>query len=81
MAINVTQVFRRHAELYDEEMAEMVRDGESPFDLPGLKLVRTTESSKSINNIRGTAVILAGTKPDVRPGRSRLQSTRPTVIR
>ncbi len=61
MAINVTQVFRRHAELYDDEMREMVRRGESPFDLPGLKLVRTTESSKAINNIRGTAVILAGT--------------------
>lgn len=60
MAVKVTQVFRRHSELYDAEMAALFRRGESPFDMPGLKLVRTRDSSKALNQIRGTAVIMAG---------------------
>ena len=60
MAIRVTGVFRSHPELFDEEMTELLRHRESPFDFPGLKLVRTVPESKAINHIRGTAIIIAG---------------------
>ena len=60
MAISVTEVFKRHAELFDEEMIELIRRGESPFDFPGLKMTRTTEESKAINRIKGTVIIIAG---------------------
>jgi metallo-beta-lactamase family protein len=60
MAVEVTKVFSRHAELYDEEMSALVRRHESPFDFPNLKLVSKTEESKAINHLRGTAVIVAG---------------------
>ena len=60
MAVSVTDVFRSHPELFDEEMAELLRHRESPFDFPGLKLVRTVPESKAINHIRGTAIIIAG---------------------
>jgi metallo-beta-lactamase family protein len=56
----VTQVFSRHAELYDEDMSALVRRNQSPFDFPNLKLVSRTEESKAINHLRGTAVIVAG---------------------
>lgn len=60
MAVEVTKVFARHAELYDEDMSALVRRHESPFDFPNLKLVSRTEDSKAINHIRGSAVIVAG---------------------
>ncbi len=60
MAIRVTEVFKRHRELFDEEMAELLRRDESPFDFTGLKMARTTKQSKAINHIRGTVMIIAG---------------------
>jgi metallo-beta-lactamase family protein len=60
MATEVTTVFKQHAELYDEEMSALVRRHESPFDFPNLKLISSSNESKSINHLRGTAVIIAG---------------------
>ena len=60
MAVKVTRVFKKHPELFDDDMADHVQDGQSPFDLPGLTLVRTRQESQAINQIRGSAVIIAG---------------------
>lgn len=60
MAISVTEVFRNHPELFDEEMMQLIRSGESPFDFPSLRMARTTDESKAINHITGTAIIIAG---------------------
>lgn len=60
MAISITDVFKRHPELYDEKMAELVANGESPFSFPSLHYTRTTNQSKAINNIKGSAIIIAG---------------------
>jgi metallo-beta-lactamase family protein len=60
MAIRVTEVFRHHPDLYDQEMSRLVRINKSPFDLPGLKMVSTTDESKAINYIKGGAMIIAG---------------------
>ncbi len=60
MAINVTDVFDNHPELYDSEMRELVRRNKSPFDFPGLRMTQTTRESKAINHIRGTVIIIAG---------------------
>ncbi len=60
MAVKVTRIFKKHPELFDEEMVDRVEDGLSPFDLPGLNLVRTRRESQAINQIRGSAVIIAG---------------------
>jgi metallo-beta-lactamase family protein len=60
MAVSVTGVFEHHAELFDEEMKKLLRQGKSPFDFPGLNLARTVEESKAINYIKGSAIIIAG---------------------
>ena len=60
MAIRVTEVFKDHPELFDEEMTELLSRHESPFDFAGLKMVRSTKESKAISNVRGTAMIIAG---------------------
>ena len=60
MAREVTEVFKRHRELYDREMTELVRQGHSPFSFPGLRTIGSIEESKAINNLRESAVIIAG---------------------
>jgi metallo-beta-lactamase family protein len=60
MAVAVTKVFDAHHELYDDDMMQRLHDGSSPFGFPGLSLVGTAQQSKSINSIRGTAIIIAG---------------------
>ena len=60
MAVTVTEIFRKHPELFDEETLELLKSGASPYDFPGLTLCRTVEQSKAINQIRGVAIIIAG---------------------
>jgi metallo-beta-lactamase family protein len=60
MAVKVTDVFRKHPELFDKETKALLKHGDSPFDIPNLKMVRSTKESKAINNIRGTVMIIAG---------------------
>lgn len=60
MAIKITEVFKHYSGLFDEEMRELLRRNQSPFDFPGLKMVETTEDSKALNRPTGTAMIIAG---------------------
>ncbi len=60
MATNVTEVFKNHPELYDAEMAKLIRNKTSPFNFPDLKIIRTTEESKAINHIKETVMVIAG---------------------
>lgn len=60
MASNITKVFQKHRELFDKEMAEYIKHHQSPFDFPGLKLTETTKESKTINHIKGTIIVIAG---------------------
>ena len=60
MAINITEVFRHHPELFDEEMNRLLEDGNSPFNFRGLKLSKTTDESKAINRVKGSIIIIAG---------------------
>jgi len=60
MAIRITEVFKRHSELFDHEMKRLLRRDNSPFDFPGLRMVQTVDESKSLNHIAGTVMIIAG---------------------
>jgi len=60
MAVSITEVFQNHPELFDPEMGQLLRQKRSPFDFPGLNLVRTVDGSKAINHIVGSSIIIAG---------------------
>lgn len=60
MAIDVTDVYKGYKHLLDEETQALFDRGEHPFQFPGMHFVRSGEESRSINSIRGSAVILAG---------------------
>lgn len=60
MAIKVTEVYKRHAELMDQEMQHLITNHQSPFDFPGLKMVESADESRALNMITGTVIIIAG---------------------
>lgn len=60
MAIRITEVFKRHADLFDKEMMQRLRQGNSFFSFENLKMVQSVEESKAINTIKGSSIIIAG---------------------
>ncbi|MBN1974025.1 MAG: MBL fold metallo-hydrolase [Sedimentisphaerales bacterium] len=60
MASNITKVFRRHGNLFDQEMTELIKNHESPFEFKGLKMAGTSDESKAINHVKGTIMVIAG---------------------
>ena len=60
MALDVTEVFIQHQDLLDKDVLKLLNAGKKPFEFPGLRLTRTTVESKSINSIRGSTIIMAG---------------------
>jgi len=60
MAAAITEVYKRHAELFDNNITRMMQQRRSPFDFPGLKIVQTADESKMVNHIKGTVMVLAG---------------------
>ena len=59
MATEVTKVFRRHQECFDEESWAMIQSGEPPFRFPGLQLVQSVDESKAIHKKKLPAIIMA----------------------
>jgi len=60
MAAEVTKVFQQHQELYDRNLMAHMRNHESPFAFPGLKITESADESKAINHITGTVMIISG---------------------
>jgi len=59
LAINATEVFRKHPECYDEEARKFLTDGEDPLGFRRLTYVRDVNESKKLNDLRGPCVIVS----------------------
>ncbi len=60
MAIRVTEVFKRHPELFDEETMSLLRSGDHPCDFPGLDMCTSVDESKAINDCPRPCIVIAG---------------------
>ncbi|MGO9568633.1 MAG: MBL fold metallo-hydrolase RNA specificity domain-containing protein [Desulfomonilaceae bacterium] len=60
LAIKATEIFRRNKKYYDEAARAIVGQGFDPFDMPNLKLTSTASESMKINQLRGSAIVIAG---------------------
>ena len=60
MAVSATEIFRRHADGFQDDVWNAMLAGREPFNPPGLRFTRETAESIAINRIRGGAVIMAG---------------------
>lgn len=60
MALEATDLYRRHPNLFDEESAAMIAGGIAPLSFAGLRASRTPEESAALNADDGGVVIIAG---------------------
>jgi metallo-beta-lactamase family protein len=59
LAVNVTEVFRKHPELFDEEALAFVTDREDPFGFSRLTYIRDVEQSKALNDLHGPFMVIS----------------------
>lgn len=60
LAIEATQIYRRYRDYFDKEACQLIDIGDDIFKFPGLRLTRTKEESKMINQVSAPKVIIAG---------------------
>lgn len=59
LAVNVTDVFRRHPECFDAETLAYLHQQEDPFGFGRLRYIRSVDESKALNDQREPCVIIA----------------------
>lgn len=61
LAVNVTEIFRLHPEVYDQETAVFLRETNSrdPFGFEGVSYIRDVEASKVLNQLKTPAIIIS----------------------
>jgi metallo-beta-lactamase family protein len=60
MATRVTELYRRHADLFDAQARAALNDGLNPFRLPNLRLITDVQDSIALNRRAGGCIIIAG---------------------
>ncbi|MCU0226223.1 MAG: MBL fold metallo-hydrolase [Bryobacterales bacterium] len=59
LAVNATEVFREHIDLYDAETRTFLMEGEDPFGFQRLRYVREAAESKAINDLRYPHIVIS----------------------
>lgn len=59
MAVAATRASSEHPEAYSSQARRRIREGDLPFEFPGLKLVVAVEDSMAINTAREPCVIIS----------------------
>lgn len=59
LAVNATEIFRRHPECYDAELAEIYKKDQDPFGFNRLTYIHDVEESKKLNDLQTPAMIIS----------------------
>lgn len=59
LAVNATEVFRKHPELYDAETRGFLMEGRDPFGFARLRYVREASESKALNDLRYPHIVIS----------------------
>jgi metallo-beta-lactamase family protein len=59
MATTATEVFKRNAQVFDEETKEFITKGDNPLDFKNLKFTRSSQESMWINTLKEPKVIIS----------------------
>lgn len=59
LAIQATEIFRKHPEYFDVDARRILEDGDDPLTFPQLHYTLTTQESMEINNSRKPAVVIS----------------------
>jgi metallo-beta-lactamase family protein len=60
LAINVTEIYKRHTDYLKNEVQEQIRSGDDIFNFPKLSFTRTMKDSREIDEVKGAKIIIAG---------------------
>lgn len=60
LAIKITEIYKKHPELYNKSATYLIKSGDEIFDFPGLQFTPTAEDSKKINFVPPPKIIIAG---------------------
>jgi metallo-beta-lactamase family protein len=60
MAIEATNIYIKHKELYDDEAVDLYQKGVIKGDLSGLHISKTAKDSMALNDVEGPCMIIAG---------------------
>jgi metallo-beta-lactamase family protein len=59
LAVNATEIYRKHPECFDNEAREYLLDQQDPFGFSRLRYIRDASESKALNDLRGPAIIIS----------------------
>ncbi|MBQ1689902.1 MAG: MBL fold metallo-hydrolase, partial [Firmicutes bacterium] len=59
MATTATEVFRKNAQVFDDETKEYILSGDNPLDFKNLKFTRSTEESQALNTDKTPKIIIS----------------------
>ncbi|MBI1790473.1 MAG: MBL fold metallo-hydrolase [Acidobacteria bacterium] len=59
LAVNVTEVYRQHADYFDAETREYLLRGEDPFGFTRLTYIRDVKESMKLNDLRGPFMVIS----------------------
>ena len=59
LAINATEVYRKHLDCYDDEARSYIENGDNPLDFDNLHFTRSADESKALNAIKGGCIIIS----------------------
>lgn len=60
LAIEALEIYKKYPEYYNKQAAYLIKSGDDLFKFPGLKLVKTVDESKQINDVKPPKVVMAG---------------------
>jgi metallo-beta-lactamase family protein len=59
LAVNITEVYRKHSELFDAEARKFSDRGEDPFGFSRLRYIREVAESKALNDLHVPYIVLS----------------------
>ena len=59
LTVNITEVFRLHTELFDDEMGRVMAESGDPFQLRHIRYVRSVEESMRLNTMQEPMIIIS----------------------
>jgi metallo-beta-lactamase family protein len=59
LSVNITEVFRLHSDLFDDEIRKMISEAGDPFQLRHIEYIRNVEASKRLNTMQEPAIIIS----------------------
>lgn len=60
LAEKVTDIYKKYEKDFKQSVKEEIKKGDDIFDFPNLHIIRETEESANIENVKGAKIILAG---------------------